>query len=127
MPLCLACSNAGFVIVYRLLWKRRDEDGCAVPCSRRVDSEEEGRSRMAELDDKGIDAEIVSGARPCDSCRRKEQVAARMERKKQAVQAKRTAMRKRLAATVPPAASWYRSALADAPRDWKMAAAGDRG
>lgn len=105
MPRCLLCDNQGQVIEYFLRWKRVTEAGLK-DCYRRLASEMEGLSRIAELDpDFDVDPVIESGARKCPACEQRK-------------------ARGRSGNSVSPAATPVPARSED--RDWKMAAAGDR-
>jgi len=111
-PRCLICDNVGQVVEFRLVWLRRGLEGePPLKCSRRVETEREGRERIEELAENEYDPQILSGARSCPNCQAG-RAAAEQAAAKKAEPVKEE----------PPAATpeW------PAPRDWKMAAAGDR-
>ncbi len=72
MPLvrgaCTRCGGTGQLIEYRLVWEQPRPGLPNMRCSRRLESEDEGRERLAELPPDATQAAILSGARPC-SCR----------------------------------------------------------
>lgn len=67
-PRCLICGGSGMAAELRLVWKRSRLEGEPVKCSRRVESEEDGRRRIAELGEGDFDAQVVSCAKRC-ACR----------------------------------------------------------
>jgi hypothetical protein len=73
-PRCLRCGNTGQVIEVRLTWMKKRVDLPPLSCSRRVDSEAEGRRLARLLGEDAFDIDILTGSTDCTCQNKKEPV-----------------------------------------------------